>query len=98
MVDSPALLWSTEDMDPPPADGRGTYYEPTQMFRRRHPSPSMSALAEHHWRLMAATAYSNVRVGNIYVGNCMEALDWAGHNMGYIIDCSHRRSSLKGLE
>ena len=90
----PALLWSAEDMDPP-ADGDCTYV-PTQLYptqSTRCPQ-SLTPLASQRWRLMSATEHINATVGNIYIGNCVEPLEWAGEHVGYVIDASHGRSNV----
>ena len=90
----PALLWSAEDMDPP-ADGDCTYV-PTQLYptQSTHCRQSLTPLALRRWRLMSATEHINATVGNIYIGNCVEPMEWAGEHAGYVIDASHGRSNV----
>ena len=91
----PALLWSAEDMDRP-ADADLTYV-PTQLYptQSTHCSQSLTPLALHRWRLMSATEHANATVGNIYIGNCVEPMEWAGEHVGYVIDASDGRSNVE---
>ena len=90
----PALLWSAEDMDPV-ADS-DVVYVPTQLYPAQpaHCPQSLSPLAKRRWRLMAATRHSNATVGKIYIGDAREPLEWAGDNVGYVIDASDGRSNV----
>ena len=49
----------------------------------------MTAFAIRRLQLMSATEHYNTVVGKIYTGNCVEALEWAGERVGFIIDASN---------
>ena len=38
----------------------------------------------HRLQLMSATESTNATVGKIYIGNCVEPLNWAGRHVGFI--------------
>ena len=89
--EQPALLWSATDMDPR-EDGDYTYV-PTQLYPAQpehgpHAPQNLPPLAFGRLRQMSATEHVNATVGNIYIGNCVEPMDWAGEHVGYIIDAS----------
>jgi hypothetical protein len=96
----PALLWTAADMRER-EDGRYEYI-PTQVF------DNPLALSSVHWQspplarqrlqMMSATHHTNTTVGNIYVGNCVEPMHWAGEHVGYIIDTSHGTSNVRLYE
>ena len=95
----PALLWTAADMAER-EDGRYEFI-PTQVFPHQEIQGALSSvhwpspqLAQQRLRLMSATRYTNTTVGNTYIGNCVEPLDWAGGHVGYIIDTSNGTSNL----
>ena len=99
---APALLWSATDMDPR-EDGDYTYV-PTQLYPTQpehgplshvHAPQNLPPLALRRLRQMSATEHVNATVGNIYIGNCVEPMDWAGEHVGYIIDASDGRSNVR---
>jgi len=96
MEEAPALLWTAADMDP---REDGVYpYVPTQLHppiapdRMPHDLPR---IALRRLRMMSATEHFNALVGNIYIGNCVEPMAWAGEHVGYIIDASHGTSDVE---
>ena len=93
----PAELWSAEDMEQVAA-GDCTYV-PTQLYP---PPPdvwpqSLSLRAWYRSRLMSATQHNNAELGKIYIGNCVEPLQWAGEHVGYVIDASDGRSNVNAI-
>ena len=85
----PTLLWGAKDMRAR-EDGRYEYV-PTQLcdpIAGGEVPQWLPPLARGRLQMMSATVHTNPAVGNIYVGNCVEAMDWAGGNVGYIIDVS----------
>ena len=74
-------------------------YVPTQLYpTQRTDSPqSLSLLALRRLRLMSATEHSNTTLGKIYIGNCVEAMQWAGEHVGYVIDASDGRSNVNAI-
>ena len=90
----PALLWSAEDME-----GEASTYVPTQLYPYvpTHSPQSLSLLALRRLRLMSATEHSNTTLGKIYIGNCVEPMQWAGEHVGYVIDASDGRSNVMSL-
>ena len=93
----PAQLWSAEDMDRVAA-GDCTYV-PTQLYPTQcTDSPqSLSLLALRRLRLMSATEHSNTTLGKIYIGNCVEPMQWAGEHVGFVIDASDGRSNVNAI-
>ena len=89
----PALLWSAADMQPR-EDGNYEYV-PTQVFEAVAEMEKLPALARRRVQMMSATVHGNTTVGNIYIGNCVEPMDWAGENVGYIIDASNGTSNVR---
>lgn len=83
----PALLWSAGDIEVR-EDSRYEYV-PTQVFNPVPDLQTLPALTRRRVQMMSATVHDNTTVGNIYVGNCVEPMDWAGGNVGYIIDASN---------
>ena len=76
----------------PREDGDYTYV-PTQLYPTQpehgpHAPQNLPPLAFGRLRQMSATEHVNATVGNIYIGNCVEPMDWAGEHVGYIIDAS----------
>lgn len=95
-AEGPALLWSAMDMDP--REDGDYVYVPTQLYptlSHVHAEQNLPPLALHRLHQMCATEHSNATVGNIYIGNCVEPMDWAGENVGYIIDASDGRSNVR---
>ena len=92
-----AELWSAEDMEQVAA-GDCTYV-PTQLYPPRPDDrpQSLSLRAWHRLRLMSATEHNNAKVGKIYIGNCVEPLQWAGEHVGYVIDASDGRSNVNAI-
>ena len=45
--------------------------------------------------LFSATEHDNTEVGNIYIGNCVEAMGWASDHVGYIIDAGNGISKVR---
>ena len=74
-------------------------YVPTQLYpTQRTDSPqSLSLLALRRLRLMSATEHSNTTLGKIYIGNCVEPMQWAGEHVGYVIDASDGRSNVNAI-
>ena len=93
----PAELWSAEDMDRVAA-GDCTYV-PTQLYPTQptHCPQSLSLLALRRLRLMSATEHNNTTLGKIYIGNCVEPMQWAGEHVGYVIDASDGRSNVNAI-
>ena len=92
-MSSPALLWRASDMQGR-EDGRYEYV-PTQLFQPGAVSGTEHPLARRRVQLMSSTSHTNTVVGNVYVGNCVEPMDWAGGNVGYIIDASNGTSNVR---
>ena len=76
----------------PRGDGMYTYV-PTQLFppiRNEALLRNMTPLAIRRLQPMSATEHNNnTVVGKIYIGNCVEALEWAGEHVGFIIDAGN---------
>ena len=85
----PALLWCADDMRAR-EDGRYEYV-PCPLFppvAEAEMPQWLSPLARSRLRMMSATVHTNPTVGNIYIGDCRESMQWAGENVGYVIDAS----------
>ena len=73
--------------------GDGMYqYVPTQLYDRVQEEDlpqDLPPLALHRLRMMSAVRNNNDAIGKIYIGNCVEPIEWAGDHVGYILDASH---------
>ena len=75
----------------PRGDGRYRYV-PTQLcpsIQQEDLPRHLPTLALRRLRMMSAVDNNNDTVGGIYIGNCIEPMDWAGEHVGYIIDASN---------
>ena len=82
---------------PAPHNPEDLTYSPQQLLSYTTPqelegdeSQTWNPVALERAKELLSSECPNVEVGELYVGDCTEALDWAGDNVSIVIDASHR--------
>jgi len=47
----------------------------------------VGTVAEQHWQQLA-NAQPGCRPGNVYIGSCEDALQWAGRHVEFVVNCA----------